>query len=473
MDELPWGVRRALAGSAGLGLATLLMASCQDATQITFEISTNAACEDITATGIRLGSPEKVETPAQPVVTEGCKPKAGPGGRARIGSIVAVPSGDDDATVALRVVIGLGKSPEDCVLDAYQASGSNEKGCLVARRIMRFIPHTSLIVPVSLDLDCLGIACSPEQTCSLGQCVSATCAEGQCGAGDGGSDGGGDATQDATEAGSDASTEAGCSASDPDIGKPCIDASKKGVCASGTWQCASDVKNCEATTQPAPTETCGDGLDNTCDGNTDEGCECSPPETKSCYTGPAGTLGKGICKSGTVACKANGTWDTTCSNQTLPASSDPCNGVDDDCDGQTDENLGTTTCGTGACERTVANCVGGAPQACVPGTPNNTFQTTVAPNGSWDWDCDGSQTTEKQYVIAATTSNCSFSSPDMIAACNKLPNTTAQCSGIRYFACGSNTCGGQVMRIECVANNPCTSCAYSICGGAMLTQGCK
>ncbi|MBP7148667.1 MAG: Ig-like domain-containing protein [Acidobacteria bacterium] len=43
-----------------------------------------------------------------------------------------------------------------------------------------------------------------------------------------------------------------------------------------------------------------------------------------------------------------------------------CNGVDDDCDEAIDEDLGSTTCGTGACQVTVANCVGGVPQDCVP-----------------------------------------------------------------------------------------------------------
>src|SRR5262249_47178325 len=37
-------------------------------------------------------------------------------------------------------------------------------------------------------------------------------------------------------------------------------------------------------------------------------------------------------------------------------SAETCNNIDDDCDGSTDEGLGSTTCGTGTCQRTVQVC---------------------------------------------------------------------------------------------------------------------
>jgi hypothetical protein len=66
-----------------------------------------------------------------------------------------------------------------------------------------------------------------------------------------------------------------------------------------------------------------------------------------------------------------------------PRSSEACNGVDDDCDAATDEDI-TLTCGVGACERTVPGCVGGEPGTCTPGTPG----TEVCGNGVDD-DCNG------------------------------------------------------------------------------------
>ncbi len=60
-----------------------------------------------------------------------------------------------------------------------------------------------------------------------------------------------------------------------------------------------------------------------------------------------------------------------------------CNSVDDDCNGQTDEGLGDVTCGLGECRRSVAACISGAAQTCVPGTPG-----VELCNGRDD-DCDG------------------------------------------------------------------------------------
>ncbi|MFT3836837.1 MAG: MopE-related protein [Myxococcaceae bacterium] len=50
----------------------------------------------------------------------------------------------------------------------------------------------------------------------------------------------------------------------------------------------------------------------------------------------------------------------------IPAT-EACNGIDDDCNGKTDENLGTKSCGMGECMRTVDNCVDGGAGVCTPG----------------------------------------------------------------------------------------------------------
>jgi hypothetical protein len=46
-----------------------------------------------------------------------------------------------------------------------------------------------------------------------------------------------------------------------------------------------------------------------------------------------------------------------------------CDSLDNNCNGSADESLGSTTCGVGACTRTVQNCVAGATQTCTPGAP--------------------------------------------------------------------------------------------------------
>jgi len=67
----------------------------------------------------------------------------------------------------------------------------------------------------------------------------------------------------------------------------------------------------------------------------------------------------------------------------LMTTTEICNGEDDDCDGETDEGLGQTMCGTGICAATVDNCVEGAPQVCMPGTPGTETCNNV------DDDCNG------------------------------------------------------------------------------------
>ena len=65
-------------------------------------------------------------------------------------------------------------------------------------------------------------------------------------------------------------------------------------------------------------------------------------------------------------------------------SNESCNEIDDDCDGEVDE-LGTFTCGAGACERTVQACVNGDVSACIPPQPT----TNVDGCNNVDDDCDG------------------------------------------------------------------------------------
>lgn len=61
---------------------------------------------------------------------------------------------------------------------------------------------------------------------------------------------------------------------------------------------------------------------------------CEDGQTRSCYTGPEGTEGIGICKAGSQIC-SSGVWGS-CVGETLP-SIEICDGIDNDCDTLTDE----------------------------------------------------------------------------------------------------------------------------------------
>ena len=114
----------------------------------------------------------------------------------------------------------------------------------------------------------------------------------------------------------------------------------KGVCATGTQSCtmAGDWGQCTGVTLPRA-EQC-DGRDDDCDGTVDED-----------YGVRVVDCGVGACLShGTERCTF-GLLLSTCRPNPPSFNDAICNGVDDDCDGVTDEDyVGTPThCGVGAC----------------------------------------------------------------------------------------------------------------------------
>ncbi len=95
----------------------------------------------------------------------------------------------------------------------------------------------------------------------------------------------------------------------------------------------------------------------------DEGhaVQCRNGETRSCYTGPEGTLGRKPCRAGIQRC-VNGHWEARCQGEILPPL-ERCNGKDDDCDGQIDESFPENVCtkgrAKGPCRQGKPICKGG------------------------------------------------------------------------------------------------------------------
>ena len=131
-------------------------------------------------------------------------------------------------------------------------------------------------------------------------------------------------------------------------------------------------------TPGAPTEddTC-DGLDDDCDGASDE---AYTPQGVSCGVGACVSVGVGQCEAGVVV--------SDCVPGPPGEADATCDGLDDDCDGASDEDYvgEATRCGVGACAREAAlECIDGeAVDPCQPGTP---ALVDLACDGV-DEDCD-------------------------------------------------------------------------------------
>jgi hypothetical protein len=85
------------------------------------------------------------------------------------------------------------------------------------------------------------------------------------------------------------------------------------------------------------------------------------------------------------------------------ASVEVCDGLDNNCDGQVDEGLGTTTCGLGVCGHIIDNCVNGETQICNPFEGASAEVCDVLDN-----DCDG----QVDESLTFDSDSDGYSSPD-------------------------------------------------------------
>lgn len=166
-----------------------------------------------------------------------------------------------------------------------------------------------------------------------------------------------------------------------------------GVCGDGVNRCnrAGDGVECSSIDKRATTDTLEgpslcDGRDNNCDGTKDEGCECTTGATRPCGTD------EGVCVAGTQSC-VDGKWGSTCAGQ-VDATNQPelCNKIDDNCNGQKDEGLdvGGACTGIGKCGTVAGHkeCDGNGEVRCDT-NPHGTSDQSVSElcNGVDD-DCD-------------------------------------------------------------------------------------
>jgi len=192
---------------------------------------------------------------------------------------------------------------------------------------------------------------------------------------------------------------------------------------------SDDCQDGDGAVHPGHAEDC-DGKDNDCDGQIDEGCACNPnPPAQTQACGRA----QGVCEAGTQICQAGGVWGPCLDDQghevVLPSTRDElCNALDDDCDGEVDEGNpeGGGECGvdTGECRKGTETCVTAGPTASLEcrGLYIGPAQESLTGCDGLDNDCDG--VTDNGLAPDGYEANESCANPALLADLQEVAEFT-------------------------------------------------
>ena len=227
------------------------------------------------------------------------------------------------------------------------------------------------------------------------------------------------------------------------LGKPC-DSGDLDQCLNGTWTCAPDGKTevCANEFVKDIYELC-DTVDNDCDGKTDE---------EQTYFGkPLGATckGQGGCGTGVVECSPElqvAVCSTDHYGTASQAKGEACNGIDDDCDGFTDEGMlygglpiGASCYGNGNCGKIagVVECAKGSVNTtgaiCSTMLGGSKYQGQKEQCNGVDDNCDGH--VDEGMVVADSTCK-------QVGVCN-AQNVLATCKAAKWVCNYKNVAGYQ------------------------------
>jgi len=270
-----------------------------------------------------------------------------------------------------------------------------------------------------------------------------------------------------------------CDAStDEDVTPPADVCLREGVCADVDIRCQGGRWLCvyPAGYQAGAEQAC-DGLDNDCDGFTDEESDLVPP--------PGLCPQSGVCAGGVEPVCRGGGW--TCSfPPEYEADEVSCDGEDNDCDGATDEGLSDAPAGTcieaGICAQVVTPCVAGQWECHYPAGYEPAGETVC---DGLDNDCDG-QTDENLQaqgvcsphgVCAGTVADCENAAwvchypPEYQVPDDTCDGVDNDCDGVpdSGLVCGGACCAlGEICRFDacitdqggCIVDGDCQEDSY-------------
>jgi len=205
------------------------------------------------------------------------------------------------------------------------------------------------------------------------------------------------------------------------VGVAASDCRKTGVCLAGASfivaRCDRGSWRCDYSLVPGwdgEQEAHCDGKDNDCDGQTDEDFRFQDDQHPNPLA-KGDPCGKGVCSGGQVTCTTDGA-SLTCSTYAAARIQESCDGKDNDCDGQTDEDFqifldparpeaGRVACtGTGECARREGRreCLDGTRVVCSTDPGGSESLAVPETCNDRDDDCDG-QTDEDLTDVEAST----------------------------------------------------------------------
>jgi alpha-tubulin suppressor-like RCC1 family protein len=139
--------------------AGALWASCLAPTEITLELTTDADYQAVSHYGTRISVGAPGGALGIATETSACNPSG------RIGSLVVVPSGSRDESVAIEILTAVSRPLDDCAPHGFD-------GCILARRQLSYLAHKPLKLPIQMSMACLGTPCAANETCVDGKCRS-------------------------------------------------------------------------------------------------------------------------------------------------------------------------------------------------------------------------------------------------------------------------------------------------------------